>query len=110
MITGCICSWDCPREPHHGIPGGAHCLLLVRGHPPDERCSSPVGWRRGGPVQLRSTCLFGSTAGWMPLPCAALKATQSVFDRDGDDWYEMMMDVFFESSAELEGGSKEGMR
>ncbi len=41
-------------------------------------------------------------AGWMPLPWEALKATWLVFDRDGDDWYEMMVDVFPESSAELE--------
>lgn len=41
-------------------------------------------------------------AGWMPLPWEALKATWMVCERDGDDWYEMMIDVFPESSAELE--------
>lgn len=41
-------------------------------------------------------------AGWMPLPWEALKATWMVCDRDGDDWSEMMVDVFPESSVELE--------
>ncbi|OJT04533.1 hypothetical protein TRAPUB_4803 [Trametes pubescens] len=41
-------------------------------------------------------------AGWMPLPWEALKATWLVVDRDEDEWYALMKEVFVDEEAELE--------
>ncbi|TFK51169.1 hypothetical protein OE88DRAFT_1807980 [Heliocybe sulcata] len=41
-------------------------------------------------------------SGWMPLPWEALKATWLVCDRDEEEWYGMMREVFPESLADLE--------
>ncbi|PIL36584.1 hypothetical protein GSI_00273 [Ganoderma sinense ZZ0214-1] len=58
-----------------------------------------VGWRSGStPVHL----IDWEYSGWVPLPWEALKATWLVCDRDEEEWYRMMRDVFLESLAELE--------
>ncbi len=56
-------------------------------------------WREGSsPLRI----IDWEYAGWMPLPWEALKATWMCFDRDEDEWYRMMREVFDESAAELE--------
>lgn len=56
-------------------------------------------WRSGS----TTICLIDwEYSGWMPLPWEALKATWLVCDRDEEEWYGLMRDVFPESSAELE--------
>ena len=61
----------------------------------------------GGLTRWRSrstpVCLIDwEYSGWMPLPWEALKATWLVCDRDEEEWYRLMQDVFPESEAELE--------
>ncbi|KAL1951068.1 hypothetical protein VTO73DRAFT_217 [Trametes versicolor] len=41
-------------------------------------------------------------AGWMPLPWEALKATWLITERDEDEWYTLMKEVFVEEEVELE--------
>ena len=56
-------------------------------------------WRSGStPLYL----IDWEYSGWMPLPWEALKATWLVCDRDEEEWYGMMKEVFPESLEELE--------